>query len=146
MTIEAFIIIRHHRDPCLFYFFFNYIFSLLSLVPETEKQTNTMAAKPTMTFFLLSIVCLNVVQVLAQSNYASHGNNINYIGNGLPEETLLDGKVSDIEPFPNPVWVITVSHENHRESFRVSQIAFSCQLSTPISANEKSPNLKPEND
>lgn len=57
-----------------------------------------MASKPTVTFFLLSIVCLNV-QVLAQSNYASHGNNINYIGNGLPEETLLDGKVSDIEPF-----------------------------------------------
>jgi hypothetical protein len=55
-------------------------------------------AKPTMTFFLLSIVCLNIAQVLAQSNYASHGNNINYIGNGLPEETLLDGKVSDIEP------------------------------------------------
>lgn len=36
--------------------------------------------------------------MFGQSNYASHGNNINYIGNGLPEETVLDGKVSDIEP------------------------------------------------
>lgn len=63
----------------------------------------TMAAncfnnKPTMSCFLLSLVCLNIVQVFGQSNYASHGNNINYIGNGLPEETVLDGKVSDIEP------------------------------------------------
>lgn len=77
-------------------FLFNYIFSLLLLVPETTNPT--MGAKPTMTFFLLSIVCLNIVHVFSQSNYASHGNNINYIGNGLPEETLLDGKVSDIEP------------------------------------------------
>lgn len=53
-----------------------------------------------MSCFLLSLVCLNIVsvQVFGQSNYASHGNNINYIGNGLPEETVLDGKVSDIEP------------------------------------------------
>lgn len=53
--------------------------------------------KPTMLFCLLSFVALSNVQVFGQSNYASHGNNINYIGNGLPEETVLDGKVSDIE-------------------------------------------------
>lgn len=52
---------------------------------------------PTMLIFLLSL-CLSTVQVFGQSNYASHGNNINYIGNGLPEETVLDGKVSDVEP------------------------------------------------
>lgn len=54
-----------------------------------------MAMKPQTIFFLL----LSAVQVFGQSNYASHGNNINYIGNGLPEETVLDGKVSDIELF-----------------------------------------------
>lgn len=52
-----------------------------------------MAIKPQTIFFLL----LSAVQVFGQSNYASHGNNINYIGNGLPEETVLDGKVSDID-------------------------------------------------
>lgn len=56
------------------------------------------SSKPTMLFFLLSSVLMSSVQVFGQSNYASHGNNINYIGNGLPEETVLDGKVSDIEP------------------------------------------------
>lgn len=59
---------------------------------------NCFNSKLTMSCFLLLLVCLNVVQVFGQSNYASHGNNINYIGNGLPEETVLDGKVSDIEP------------------------------------------------
>lgn len=53
--------------------------------------------KPTMLFFLFTFIALSNVQVFGQSNYASHGNNINYIGNGLPEETVLDGKVSDIE-------------------------------------------------
>jgi hypothetical protein len=47
-----------------------------------------------MALFLLALVPLCVVQVFGQSNYASHANNINYIGNGLPEETVLDGKVS----------------------------------------------------
>lgn len=29
-----------------------------------------------------------------QSNYASHANNVDYLGKGLPEEATLDGKVS----------------------------------------------------
>lgn len=33
--------------------------------------------------------------VFGQSNYASHANNIEYVG-GLPEEATLDGKVSFI--------------------------------------------------
>ncbi|CRK92229.1 CLUMA_CG005752, isoform A [Clunio marinus] len=40
---------------------------------------------------------MNSVRVFGQSNYASHGNNINYIGNGLPEETVLDGKVTKLD-------------------------------------------------
>lgn len=53
-----------------------------------------------MIFFhlLFSIASLNIVYVTSQSNYASHANNINYIGEGLPEETVLDGKVSVDEP------------------------------------------------
>lgn len=47
----------------------------------------------TMTFLIFSLTCL-IAGVFGQSNYAQHGTNINYIGTGLPEETLLDGKVS----------------------------------------------------
>lgn len=47
---------------------------------------------------LMSLMTLLAVllppQVLAQSNYASHANNIGYQGEGLPEEATLDGKVS----------------------------------------------------
>jgi hypothetical protein len=52
-----------------------------------------------MIFFHLSlfIVSLNIARVTSQSNYASHANNINYIGEGLPEETVLDGKVSIVD-------------------------------------------------
>jgi hypothetical protein len=61
---------------------------------NTAKYVNH---KPTMMFLVLSTVTIlshNVAQVFGQSNYASHANNINYIGEGLPEETVLDGKVS----------------------------------------------------
>lgn len=53
-----------------------------------------------MIFFhlLLLIVSFNIAHVTSQSNYASHANNVNYIGEGLPEETVLDGKVSVDEP------------------------------------------------
>lgn len=68
-------------------------FLFFNLFQRTTKTADTMAMKPPTIFFLL----LSAVQVFGQSNYASHGNNINYIGNGLPEETVLDGKVSDID-------------------------------------------------
>lgn len=32
--------------------------------------------------------------IVGQSNYASHANNVEYTGDGLPEEATLDGKVS----------------------------------------------------
>lgn len=77
---------------------------------------NCFSSKPTMVLFL-AIVSLSLVQVLGQSNYASHANNINYIGNGLPEETVLDGKVSEMTlnllqtaaSLAILVWVITVT-------------------------------------
>lgn len=43
-------------------------------------------------FLLISIASC----VLGQSNYASHANNIEYIG-GLPEEATLDGKVTKLD-------------------------------------------------
>lgn len=90
---------------------------------------NCFHNKPTMSIVLLSLVCLNTVQVFGQSNYASHGNNINYIGNGLPEETVLDGKVSDID-LPIPAWAITVTSPKRLLMFARND--FSCQLSTVI--------------
>lgn len=47
----------------------------------------------------LAVITLNIAHVTSQSNYASHANNVNYIGKGLPEETVLDGKVSVDEPW-----------------------------------------------
>lgn len=34
---------------------------------------------------------------LAQSNYANHANNVEYQGDGLPEQTVLDGKVTKLD-------------------------------------------------
>lgn len=49
-----------------------------------------MAAKNTIA--LLSLL-LSANLIVAQSNYASHANNVEYAGDGLPEEATLDGKV-----------------------------------------------------
>ena len=54
----------------------------------TQKTTNRYA--------VLLLMMLGVIEILAQSNYASHANNVEYIGTGLPGETVLDGKVSNI--------------------------------------------------
>lgn len=43
-------------------------------------------------FLLISVALIQ--NAVGQSNYASHANNINYLGKGLPEEATLDGKVS----------------------------------------------------
>lgn len=45
-----------------------------------------------LTMLLLGAL-LGTVRVSGQSNYASHANNIGYLGEGLPEEATLDGKV-----------------------------------------------------
>uniref|UniRef100_A0A6B2E669 Putative conserved secreted protein n=1 Tax=Phlebotomus kandelakii TaxID=1109342 RepID=A0A6B2E669_9DIPT len=45
---------------------------------------------------LLGVSC-SWITTLAQSNYASHANNVEYQGEGLPEEATLDGKVTKLD-------------------------------------------------
>ncbi|XP_055308686.1 uncharacterized protein LOC129572699 isoform X2 [Sitodiplosis mosellana] len=47
------------------------------------------------TFVLIAI--LLVQNAVGQSNYASHANNINYLGEGLPKEATLDGKITQLD-------------------------------------------------
>lgn len=42
---------------------------------------------------LLVCTAICISSVHSQSNYATHGNNVGYLGEGLPEEATLDGKV-----------------------------------------------------
>lgn len=44
------------------------------------------------TFVLIAVSFIQ--NAVGQSNYASHANNVDYLGKGLPEEATLDGKVS----------------------------------------------------
>lgn len=44
------------------------------------------------TFMLIAVSFIQ--NAVGQSNYASHANNVDYLGKGLPEEATLDGKVS----------------------------------------------------
>ena len=46
---------------------------------------------------LLSCAFICGIPVAGQSNYASHGNNVEYQGEGLPEKTVLDGKVIKLD-------------------------------------------------
>lgn len=55
------------------------------------KLTKRSAALQTLTI----IAVLLIQNAIGQSNYASHANNVEYLGKGLPEEATLDGKVSD---------------------------------------------------
>lgn len=43
-----------------------------------------------------TLMVINIPYAFAQSNYASQANNVEYRGDGLPEEATLDGKVSII--------------------------------------------------
>jgi hypothetical protein len=45
---------------------------------------------------LWSVLACALACALAQSNYDSQANNIEYQGEGLPEQTVLDGKVCRI--------------------------------------------------
>ncbi|OWR45579.1 hypothetical protein KGM_208789A, partial [Danaus plexippus plexippus] len=49
-----------------------------------------------MALLVLMIACLSAV-AHAQSNYGSQANNIEYQGDGLPEQTVLDGKVTKLD-------------------------------------------------
>lgn len=44
---------------------------------------------------MVVLIAVSFIQnAVGQSNYASHANNVDYLGKGLPEEATLDGKVS----------------------------------------------------
>lgn len=43
---------------------------------------------------LILIAVSSIPNAVGQSNYASHANNVDYLGKGLPEEATLDGKVN----------------------------------------------------
>lgn len=45
-------------------------------------------------FFLIALLATSVS---SQSNYANQANNIEYIGDGLPEQATLDGKVTQLD-------------------------------------------------
>ncbi|XP_044731034.1 uncharacterized protein LOC123294034 isoform X2 [Chrysoperla carnea] len=47
--------------------------------------------------FVTIVTCCYLQQYNCQSNYASQANNIEYQGNGLPEQTILDGKVTKLD-------------------------------------------------
>lgn len=54
--------------------------------------------KYTATFHTLILIAVTLAQsAVGQSNYASHANNVDYLGKGLPEEATLDGKVSKMK-------------------------------------------------
>lgn len=52
----------------------------------------------TMMYTVVLIVASCMHAAVGQSNYASHANNVDYIGKGLPEEATLDGKVRFTAP------------------------------------------------
>lgn len=56
------------------------------------EQNENQIMKFKSIFLLISVALIQ--NAVGQSNYASHANNINYLGKGLPEEATLDGKVS----------------------------------------------------
>lgn len=45
-------------------------------------------------YTIVLLTVLFIENTVGQSNYASHANNVDYLGKGLPEEATLDGKVS----------------------------------------------------
>ena len=60
---------------------------------KMTKSTTTIAAAMPLLVIVLIAIQLHNPTVMGQSNYASHANNVEYQGEGLPEEATLDGKV-----------------------------------------------------
>lgn len=50
-----------------------------------------------MFWFLVFISLISYDGILSQSNYANQANNIEYQGEGLPEQATLDGKVTKLD-------------------------------------------------
>lgn len=60
----------------------------------TAEANSNVVGVLKLLLLLVTADCLDYRGVLAQSNYAQHGDSGNYTTNGLPEETTLDGKVT----------------------------------------------------
>ncbi|XP_058453766.1 uncharacterized protein LOC131431865 isoform X5 [Malaya genurostris] len=77
----------------------NYFLSnLQNAIRKSKRKKVRMEVKTlhTMAIVIIAIVyCLSVTT--AQSNYASQANNIEYHGEGLPDEATLDGKVTKLD-------------------------------------------------
>lgn len=67
---------------------------LFSPLLFADKMRPTLMKRMMWSCALWLIAILLVQNTVGQSNYASHANNVNYLGEGLPGEATLDGKVS----------------------------------------------------
>ena len=52
-----------------------------------------------------ALLFLAVPDTLSQSNYASHANDVAYIGDGLPESATLDGKVTKLDDLSSVIFL-----------------------------------------
>jgi len=52
-----------------------------------------------------ALLLLAVPDTLSQSNYASHANDVAYIGDGLPESATLDGKVTKLDDLSSVIFL-----------------------------------------
>ncbi|XP_058453763.1 uncharacterized protein LOC131431865 isoform X2 [Malaya genurostris] len=75
----------------------NYFLSnLQNAIRKSKRKKMEVKTLHTMAIVIIAIVyCLSVTT--AQSNYASQANNIEYHGEGLPDEATLDGKVTKLD-------------------------------------------------
>lgn len=64
------------------------------LTTTTTTTTRAMLSSTVLLLGWMLVVGLFPPVAVAQSNYVSHANNVEYRGEGLPEEATLDGKVS----------------------------------------------------
>lgn len=84
---------------CVFRIFFNAFFLIFPFQIEENEKYRQKIMKFKSIFVLISVALIQ--DAVGQSNYASHANNVGYLGEGLPEEATLDGKVST--SYTNPV-------------------------------------------
>lgn len=71
------------------------MFFLLSFAVFIADKMKLRLMKRMLWSHTLILIAVSFIQnAVGQSNYASHANNVDYLGKGLPEEATLDGKVS----------------------------------------------------
>lgn len=76
------------------HFAFNAVKKMMRL-RKSAKMTTTTIAMPLLAILFIGSLLHN--PAMGQSNYASHANNVEYQGEGLPEEATLDGKVTKLD-------------------------------------------------